>query len=202
VAKQLQEKGYREFTTADLQVKDEGTGAISWRNPDDPGDPRANFKTRAEAQAWVDSYNRDYKTAVMRAIQDEQHRLAEDAMPKIRILQFAPVYDAMSETEQKIFDSIVKPYEQVDASGKIVGYSCDLNMAHRQFQSMVQAIISSQQPAAPAAPAAAPQAAPAPPARPALDMQSKGSGGGGKDMEPKDIAEAMKIFNEQSKKKG
>lgn len=185
------ENGVRQASINDLYQRDE-RGRVTFTNPDDPDRP---FASRYEAQQWVDSYNAQVKAEWNKYAMEVRQRYVQDTMPAVRLMQFAPEYDAMDPKAQEVMDEIIAPYQVKDSSGMVIGFSCDLRAAKQQAEKLCSMFGASAQQAAPAAPAAQPASGPA------LDMRTSGTGNhqNAKE-EPKNLADAFKILNDQKKK--
>ena len=179
--------GVREMDISDLYERDESSGRVSFRNPDDPGRP---FSNRYEAQQWVDSMNKQINARFNAEVGKAQQNILKNMAPTFAMLEFAPTYQAMSKLERDVFEDIVEPFAIKDEiTGQITGYTCNLQAAGRQAQSLAKRFAPQQQ-----SPMAAQQAKPAkqakPATMPAMDAPS-GSGNIGADDEPKTLEEAM-----------
>ena len=192
---EFQKQGIRLWNINDLYERDEQTGRVSFKDPENPG---STFSSRFEAQQWIEAMNKQVQDAWQQEARKYQREFFEQTQPAIRLMQFAPVYDNMDQQTKAVFDSIVEPYEIKDSTGASIGFSCDLNAAKAQAEKLVQVFGGGAQ-VAPAAGEQQTQAAPAA-TGPALDAATSGSSSGANpNPEPKDIADAMKILNQQKK---
>lgn len=192
-AQEFRKQGIREMTMNDIYERT-SDGRVVYHNPDDQGRP---FSSRMEAQAWLDSFNGQVKTELRRRANEVRGQAAKQLEPSIRLLRFAPKYDAMSDEEREIFDDLTSYYEVRNAQGKVIGYSCDLERMASQAHKMA---LKYSRPRARKAPAASGKTGPQ--RKPAVDMQSHGTAKTEKpgDSEPRNLEEAMRMFNEMNKK--
>lgn len=189
----FKEQGIREASINDLYHQ-EDDGRVVFINPDNKNRP---FENRYEAQQWVDAFNAQIKTEWTTYARQMQQKFAQDTMPTIRMMQFAPQYDAMDKMHQDVFDSIVEPYQVKDSAGMVIGYSCDLNAAKAQTERICQSF-ASYQPAAQQAPQVSTSS---PAGGPALDATTSGSTNPQNDTgEIKNLADAFKKINADKKK--
>lgn len=193
VAQEFASQDIKKFSTQMLYQRDENTGEVTFVNPESPSTP---FKSRTEAQAWCDSINADIEAEFNKAVQQKQHEIIEEIAPTLRLLQFAPVFDSMSELEQEIFDDIIEGYEVYNDSGEVIGYNCDLNSAAKQAQrfakkyggnSSLGQVVNQENISS----------------GPAVDMKSSSTSAQGKaDLkDPKDLGEAMALLKNLEKGK-
>ena len=185
----FKEQGIEKFNVNMLYQRDEQTGEVIFQNPDNPNRP---FNSRQEAQAWCDAINTDIDNEWRRTATEKRNEILGQAMPAMRLLQFAPTFNAMSKDEQDVFDTLIEPYAVTNDYGQTIGYNCDLNAFAGQARK-IAAKYGNQQ--------AQQQAAqqPAPPTGPAVDMRASGSQAqpSGEITDPKDIAEAMKMLKKK-----
>lgn len=188
----FREQGIRLWNINDLYERDE-SGRVSFRDPENPG---GTFASRYEAQQWIEAMNKQVNDAWQQEARKYQREFYKQTQPALRLMQFAPVYDSMSEQTKAVFDTIVEPYEVKDSTGAAIGFSCDLNAAKAQAEKIVQSFGGITQ-----APAAADNTAAQPPAStgPALDAVTSGSTGSGADMQPKNLSDAFKMLNQKNK---
>lgn len=121
--KKFQEDGIREFTMNDIYERMQD-GRVVYRNPDDPNRPFAN---RMEAQQWIDSFNKQVQEELVRTATEIRNKNAKAVMPALKLLQFAPTYDAMDPKVKEVFDDLIEDYEVKNRAGKVVGYNCNLD---------------------------------------------------------------------------
>jgi glutamate synthase domain-containing protein 2 len=141
---------------------------------------------RAQAQAWVDAYNKELARVFNNTCQQYEEHLKEESAPRLAVMKFAPKYEKLDDIRKGMFDNVIEDYEIKDNDNKVIGYSCDLDKAlalvERQI-TMIQnyaknAAVSNEQ---------KPQ-----PTGPALDMKtSSGAMQTGNDAPPSSLAEAM-----------
>lgn len=178
----------------DIYERDEQTGRVRFRNPDDPN---RDFSSRYEAQQFVDAMNKQISTEFRQRVNMKQRELIQQEGPRLRTLEFAPRYNAMDQTTKDIFDDLIEPYAVRDGAGDVIGFNVNLEPVARQAE-RIAARFKQQ---APTAPAAAQEKEK--PTGPALDMKTGASVTG--DAEPKTIGEALKMYDKkqrESKKKG
>lgn len=174
---------------ADLYDKDENSGRVTFKNPDDESRP---FQSRKEAQDFVDAMNKQINMKFQSEVRSEQAKLLQEAQPALSMIDFVPVYQGMSEQERGVFDDLITPYAIRDANNNIQGFSVDLNMMAQQARNIVAKFAPAQQQQGSTA-----QKNDEEPTAPATDM-STGTGEGG-DGEPKDLSEAFAMLNKQKK---
>lgn len=188
----FRQQNIRKASINDLYQKDED-GRVSFTNPDDPNRP---FSNRTEAQQWCDAFNAQIDSEWRNTVQQYQNQYAKDIQPTLRVLSFAPQYDAMSAKEQKVFDQVVEEYAIKDSSGMTVGYSCDLGAAKRMAQNICRSMSDSE----PAAQQTQQQQQRIQGGGPAVDAKTSGSGNPQNDnQQPKNLSEAMKMVMQQKK---
>lgn len=177
----------------DLYEKDE-RGRVSFNNPDDPDRP---FQSRAEAQQWCDAFNAQIDAEWKRTVQNNQRGYMNDIQPMLRLMSFAPEFDAMSKKEQEVFDNIVEQYAIKDKTGMTIGYSCDLNNAKQVALNICKNFNEPEQQEKTDATDQKIQGG-----GPALDAKTSGTGNPQNEItDPKNIEEAMKLLNKSKKEK-
>lgn len=195
----FRQEGIEKATLTQLYQRDEDTGRVTFHNPDDPDRP---FESRAQAQAWVDSYNQQVEAEWVNYANQMQQQFASQTLPAMRLIQFAPIYDSMDQRTQRYFDAVIEDYAVKDSTGAVIGYSCDLNAAHAQAQRLaaieggtnVQTIQDGGG-------NVVAQAAPSAPSSPALDATTSGSDtSAGKQESPKNLEDAFKLLNKNKRK--
>ena len=97
---------------------------------------------RAQAQAYVDSYNRDLETKFNQACSQYSNQLAEQESPELAVLEFAPKYEKLDPIRQSMFDAIIEPYETKNDQGQVIGYNVDLDAALETVDKLVSVIQS------------------------------------------------------------
>lgn len=193
VVARFKENGIRTWDIADLYDKDEQTGRVTFKNPDDEQRP---FQSRKEAQDFVDAMNKQINNKFQSEIRAEQAKLLEEAKPSLSILDFVPVYQSMTEIERQVFDDLIGPYAIRDANNNIQGFNVDLAAAASQAKAIASRFATQQQPQQQAA---TKEAKKEQATSPATDMAT-GTGEVGTD-EPKDLSEAFALLNKQKKEK-
>lgn len=195
VNKLFQDNGVQKVTINDLYEKDD-RGRVSFSNPDDPDRP---FQSRAEAQSWCDAFNAQVDSEWKRQVQVQTNAYMKDIQPMLRLMDFAPEFDAMTPKQQKVFDQVVEGYAIKDKAGDVIGYSCDLREAKRVALNICNEFGETQgtdvQPADTGTGAAIQGTGPA------TDAKTSGSSNPqNTNNEPKNLEEAMKMIAEQKKK--
>lgn len=186
---QFQKDGIREFTMDDVYERTQD-GRVIYHNPDDPNRP---FSSRMEAQQWIDSFNKQVQTALIQTATQIRDKNAKAAMPALRLLQFAPVYDVMDPAIREVFDDLISDYEVKNRAGKVVGYSCDLEKMAMKAARLAKKYNNSPRKQSANAKMGKQKARKSP----ALDAKSRGSSRNSKrDDEPQTMEEAMKRLNE------
>lgn len=192
--RQFQKDGIREFTMDDVYERTQD-GRVVYRNPDDPNRP---FASRMEAQQWIDSFNKQVQTALIRTATEIRDRNAKAAMPALRLLQFAPVYDVMDPRIREVFDDLISDYEVKNRAGKVVGYSCDLEKMALKASRLASKYNSSPRKAG----GSGKVKKSGPQKSPALDPKTHGTAAGSKgDREPQTMEEAMLRLREINRRK-
>lgn len=192
----FRQEGIEKVTLTQLYQRDEDTGRVTFHNPDDPDNP---FESRAQAQAWVDSYNSQIEAEWVNYANQMQQQFATQTLPAMRLVAFAPVYDSMNPRVQKYFDAIIENYGVSDSTGALIGYSCDLNAAYVQAQKL--AAIDGGTEVSETKNAGG-QTIASTPSGPALDATTSGSDtSSNKPAEPKNLNEAFKMINKAKKGK-
>jgi hypothetical protein len=189
VRREFKNNGIEYCTIESLYQRDDNTGRVTFKNPDDPRNP---FNSRAEAQAWVEAFNKQIDTRFRQEVNKKQQELVGTSAPTLRLISFAPKYQAMSQAEKEIMDDLIDGYGVRDRQGRIVGYNVDLDAVAAQ----AKRIAKRMKPAEPAAQPAQQQQA----SGPAMDMPT-GAGTSNDAKEPKTIGEALKMFDEQQRLK-
>jgi len=198
VRREFKESKIDYFSINELTQRDEQTGRIRFRNPDvaDERDPNYYFDSRAEAQNFVDAWNKGVDNEFRRAVNERQSKLMQETEPTVRLLDFVPTYNAMDETTQKVFDSLIEPYAIKDNAGNEVGFNVDLQAAARQAELIAKQfapIAGNKQ-----ADDQQTVSAPAVNDSPAVDMAS-GNGKSEDEAEPKSIGEALKLLDKKNR---
>lgn len=190
--KQFRDEGIREFTMNDIYQRTQD-GRVVYRNPDDPNRP---FASRMEAQQWIDSFNKQVNEELIKVATEIRDKNAKAAMPAIRLLQFAPRYDAMDQKVKEVFDDLIEDYELKNRSGKVVGYGCDLDKMAAKAERLASKYNHTSHKRGGSGKVRKTEAR----RSPALDARSHGSSSdkGGDDGEPKTMEEAFKRLRQQT----
>lgn len=190
VRREFKNNGIEYCTIESLYQRDENSGRVTFKNPDDPRNP---FNSRAEAQAWVEAFNKQIDTRFRQEVNKKQQELVGDSAPTLRLISFAPKYQAMSQAEKEIMDDLIEGYGVRNRQGQIVGYNVDLDAVAAQAKRIAKRMKPAEAPAQ--------QTQPQPAASgPAMDMPT-GSGTSNDMKEPKTIGEALKMFDAQQRNK-
>jgi len=145
---------------------------------------------RRQTQEWIDDYNKELARVFNNACQKYEEHLMQEESPKLKVMEFAPKYEKLDDIRRGMFENVIEDYEIKDKSGKVIGYSCDLDKAlalvDRQV-AMIQSYAKQHKPQQQAAPTG-----------PALDMKtSSGAVAGSSNEPPKSLEEAMLRIQEQ-----
>ena len=180
----------------ELYNRDENTGRVSFKNPDDP---TRDFQSRAEAQAWVDAFNKQVEAKFRQDVNKRQRELVTERAPMMRLIEFAPKFQALDSLTKDVLDDLIEPYTVRDSNGNPIGYSCNLDAALAQAQRITKRFSAkpeAQNPAAKAEPDVQKRAE-----RPAMNMPT-GSGKSADEEEPKTIGEALARYDKMQREKG
>ena len=189
----FRELNIQKINVTDLYSRDERTGSVTFRNPDDERSP---FRSRMEAQQWCDSFNAQIDNEFRKMATQQRNELIKEYQPTMRLLQFAPKFNEMDEDVKEIFNQIIEPY-QIKKGNNIMGYSCNLDTAAKQAERMVSTMKTRYKAAQPAQQAAAPQQQVANVGSgPAVDMNT-GKNNSGATQEPKSLEEAMRMLRKK-----
>ena len=198
VRKNFEQQKIQKISISQLYQRDENTGTVKFINPDEP-DGRGgyrSFNSRAEAQQWCDAFNKDVDAEFQRAAIAERNKLLEEYRPTRELIEFAPKFQKFDQMKQGIINDMIQPYEIKGANGNVIGYRCNLDAVAGQADKLI-ARFKANQPQQQAAPAIEPKPQGS---GPAIDMKSSGSGSTGSN-EPKDLSEALKMYNSQKRSK-
>ena len=189
--KKFQEDGIREFTMNDIYERMQD-GRVVYRNPDDPSRPFAN---RMEAQQWIDSFNKQVQEELIRTATEIRDKNAKAVMPALKLLQFAPIYDAMDPKVKEVFDDLIEDYEMKNRAGKVVGYNCDLNRMAQKAERLASKYTHTSRKTG----SSGKVGKSGPQKSPALDARSHGSASTGKpgDGEVKTMEDAFRKLHQQ-----
>ena len=192
-AKEFRDANIREFQMKDLYERT-SDGRVIYHNPDDPNRP---FSSRMEAQSWIDSFNGQVRNELKRRALEIRNEDADSILPSLRLMDFAPSYDAMDDAVREMFDDLIEGYEVLDSNGNVVGYNCDLDKMASKAERMASRF-SKVKPSKRRTKAK--KTADEGARQPSLDMRSHGSGGNGKmKREPQTLEEAMLRLRQQKK---
>ncbi|WP_322154367.1 hypothetical protein [Paratractidigestivibacter sp.] len=192
VTKLFHDNEIRYWKISDLYSRDERTGEVLYRDPDS-GERERYFDRRGEAEAWIQSKNKEINDTYREMVRAESQKLNKDYAPIMRMYQFAPTWNQMSADEQFVFNQIVAPYA-IQSNGQTIGYNVDLMAVAKQARNIAssyntRSILNAgrnkggkkkQQEAT----------------GPAVDMDSRGSTDTDS-AEPKNLAEAFSMINKK-----
>lgn len=176
----------------DLYQRDENTGMVTFKNPDNPN---MDFNSRAEAQQWVDAFNKQIEMRFRQDVNKKQQELVSQSAPMLRLLEFAQRFESLDENTKFVLDDLIEPYAVKDGSGNVIGYNCDLNAMANQAQKISKRFAV---PAADKGQAEAEQKQPG--SRPAMNMPT-GNSDNSSEAEPKTVGEALKLYDKQQREK-
>lgn len=192
-AKEFRDAKIREFQMNDLYERT-SDGRVIYHNPDDPNRP---FSSRMEAQSWIDSFNGQVRNELKRRALEIRNEDASSILPSLRLMDFAPSYDAMDDAVREMFDDLIEGYEVLDSNGNVVGYNCDLDKMASKAERLASRF-SKPKPSKRRTKVTKPTNEGT--RQPSLDMRSHGSGGNGKmKREPQTLEEAMLRLRQQNK---
>ena len=191
-AEEFKKHGVKMLSMKDIYRRDED-GTVHFDNPDNP---RAEFQSRAEAQAWIDSMNKEISRTWDDEVMERAQKLYRQAQPAIMLLEFAPAYDAMDETVKAVFNDLVEPYSVYNQAGDIVGFSCNLNKMAAQARTIANRFAGSKtQSSGNSSQKVSKDQGPA------LDIKTGSGQANTEDVEPKTVEEAMALLQRQKKGK-
>ena len=192
-AKEFRDANIREFQMNDLYERT-SDGRVIYHNPDDPNRP---FSSRMEAQSWIDSFNGQVRNELKRRALEIRNEDADSILPSLRLMDFAPSYDAMDDAVREMFDDLIEGYEVLDSNGNVIGYNCDLDKMASKAERMASRFSKTRQSKRRTKTT---KTANEETRQPSLDMRSHGSGGNGKmKREPQTLEEAMLRLRQQKK---
>lgn len=178
--------------------KKDADGTIRYYNPEN-GREFTGPNPRRDAQDYCDQYNRELAEQFNKACAKVEQQKMQEYDPAIRVLKFAPKYDALDDMTRGMLDDLIEDYEVKDSDGNLIGYSCDLDAALKTVQKQMARFKDYTKPE------------PKPATGPEEDMK-KGSAKGNSDPEkhfvPKSLEEAMEYIQNReaeeakNKKKG
>lgn len=194
VRQDFSKNGITPCTIEELYQRDEQTGRVTFKNPDDPD---RDFASRAEAQQWVDAFNKQVEMRFRQEVNKKQQELVTASAPQLRLIAFAPKFESMSKAAQDILDDLIEPYAVKDNAGNVVGFNVNLEAVAAQAEK-----IAKRFPGEPAANTSEDPQEPAQQAnRPAMNMPT-GNGKAPEEEEPKSIGEALKMYDRKQREKG
>lgn len=190
-AKEFSDNGIRHFTMRDLYRRDD-SGNVTFVNPDDRSRP---FSSRMEAQQWIDSMNKEIDSEMRKRSIEISKDIQKAAAPALRLLRFAPTYDAMPDATKRMFDDLIEDYEVKNGKGQVVGYSCDLDRMAAKAERIAAKYSHTSQRAG----SSGKVRKSGPLKSPALDARSHGSSAAGKrgDGEVKTMEDAFRELRRQ-----
>lgn len=193
IADEFKKHGVKSMSMSDIYRRDED-GTVHFDNPDNP---RAEFQSRAEAQAWIDSMNKEIAKTFNDEVRKKTQELYNQAQPAIMLLEFAPTYDAMDDDIKAVFNDLVEPYSVYNANGDIVGFSCNLNRMAVQAQNIASRFGKQKGQQQDNAPVSVSKDQ-----GPALDIKTGSGQQGADETEPKTVEEAMALLQKQRRQNG
>ena len=179
-------------TIEDLYQRDEQTGRVTFKNPDDPS---RDFASRAEAQLWVDAFNKQIEMRFRQEVNKKQRDLVDQSAPMLRLIDFIPKYEAMNQQEKDVLDKLIEPYGVKNASGDVIGYSVNLDAMANQAKNIASMFATAPQGSQETQEA---EEGKQESSRPAMNMPT-GNGESKEDKEPKTLGEAMAMLNKSKK---
>lgn len=198
VRQEFAEQNIGYYSAGELTVRDEQTGRVMFRNPDvqDERDPNYYFSSRTEMQQFVDAWNRSIDSEFRRAVNEKQQELYAYAAPKARLADFLPRWNKMDKNTKAVFDELLEGHEIRDASGKEIGFNVDLDSVANQAEKIAKRFSSSSPQSKDSDNSQQKQASDGP----ALNMPS-GNGESEFEGEPKNIGEALKMYDKKNRGK-
>lgn len=190
VRQRFSEQQIEMWSIEDLYERDENTGRVRFRNPDDPN---RDFQSRYEAQQFVDAMNKQITQSFRAEVNKAQREIIQREAPKLRLIEFAPKYDAMDQVTKDIFDDMIEPYSVRDNGGNIIGFNVNLDAVHAQAAKIAKRFQQPQQQVVQGA-----EAASKAPTSPAMDIKTGASQS--QPQEPKTIGEALKMYDTNKRK--
>lgn len=191
----FQEKGWREISLDELVIRDERTGVVEFKNPDNPNRPF----NRKEALEFVKAWNEDLNNQFKRQARQMQSEMQKQYEPARKWIKFGPKYEKFDEAKKEVFGSLVSQYAVRDAGGNVMGFNVDLDAASKQADTIINSL-KARYTTAPAEEKPAPTS-------PELDMGGSSSAGRKSSEIPMsvdditDINQAMRLYNQQQREK-
>ena len=186
-------------TIEELYVRDENTGRVTFKNPDDP----SREFDREAAQKWVDAFNKQIEMRFRQEVNKKQQELVVERAPMLRVIEFAPKFEALDQTTKEILDDLIEPYAVTNRAGEVIGFNVNLDAALAQAQKIAKRFNTQQ--ANTQNTADNQKAEGNEPekqgSRPAMNMPT-GTGKSSDELEPKNIGEALKMYDKSNREKG
>lgn len=195
VANKFNQMGIKKYNVSDLYQRDDQRGTVTFINPDDPNRP---FQSRAEAQSWCEAFNKDVDNEFRKAAYAERQSINKQFKPAMDLLEFAPTFEKFSKQKQAVINQLIEPYEVKAGNGTVIGYSCNLNSAAAQADKIIAQFAPQQQTQQPTQQASKTQGQVR---TPSVDTKSSQGTTATSEAEPKTLAEAMKMLQQQKKGK-
>lgn len=205
VAREFAENNIGKYSITELRIEDERTGNVLYRNPDvrDERDPNYYFKSRSEAQSFVDSWNKGVDYEYQKAVNEKQREMVNDILPTVRMIDFMPKWKAMDDATKQVFDALLEGHEVRDSSGKEVGFDVDLDAVAAQAVRIAALNRPQQQaPAQKAQPQQRQQQQQQQPTGPALDMRTGGGQAADEEMPAADDLAGWIRWTDRKNRKG
>jgi len=201
VRREFEQQNIGYYSAAELTVRDEQTGQVRFRNPDvqDERDPNYYFKSRAEMQQFIQAWNQGVDYEYRKAVNEKQRELLVQETPRAQLIDFIPKFQAMDSATQKVFDALLEGHEVNDASGKPIGFNVNLDAVAAQAARIAKSFSGGSQNTKQANKQSSASETPAA-SSPALDMHT-GNGEATDEKEPKNIGEALAMFDKKNKEK-
>lgn len=199
VRREFNEQNIGYYSASELTVRDEQSGQIRFRNPDvqDERDPNYYFKSRSEMQQFIEAWNHGVDFEFRKAVNEKQQEMLQNEAPKARLMDFMPKWQAMDQQTKNVFDALLEGHEIRDASGKEIGFNVNLDAVAAQAARIAKSFGNTGnqiQQTAQQDNAGETNTSDGP----ALDMQT-GNGKSDGEVEPKNIGEALKMFDKKNK---
>lgn len=197
VRKEFNDNGIKPVSIEDLYSRDEQSGRVTFKNPDDP---TRDFASRAEAQQWCDAFNKQINMRFRQDVNKKQQELVAQSAPVIRLIEFAPKFEALDQVTKDILDDLIEPYSIYDNRGDVIGFNVNLDSALAQAQKIAKRFNKAPEPQSSEdskeAKGDGKQAS-----RPAVNLPT-GSGQSKDETEPKSLGEAIKMYDKMNREKG
>ena len=200
VRKELKDNGVDLWTITDIREQEldrdgNPTGRVFYRNPDDPNNP---FTNRTDAQNFINSINDEINNLFRTKVNEKQQELLQKSLPTLRMMDFAPTYQKMSDIEKEVFDDLVSPYAIKNEANAVIGFNVDLEAVANTAKQISKRFSQSQNTQTQDSKQVKENTASG--SLPAMDMKS-GNGVSPDENEPKTIGEALKRVDEMNRKK-